>query len=164
MKILRPIVRLTPNYAKFCVFETIAINGVGCSSLIFQEQLKNVCPYPGLYEYWFSPHIMFTNVEYLMCYMIAGWLGVAGILQWAINFDDNVPIRTKRIALYSFAACDLVWIVLMLYYTSYFSIYHIAGSAITIYQRTKFWMPSDMKEDPFLSDVVEVYEFKNEVN
>ena len=156
MKFFRPVVRLTPNYAAFCAFETLAINGIGCTSLVFQDQLKSICPYPGLYEYWFSPHIPITDVEHLMCYMIAGWLGVAGVLQWGINFDDNVPIRTKKIALYSFAACDLIWIALMLYYTSYFSVYHIAGSAITIYQRAQFWIPSSEKQDAFISEFIEV--------
>ena len=159
MKILRPIVRLTPKYAAFCAFETLAINGVGCGTLVFQDQLSSICPYPGLYEYWFSSHIPVTSVEYLMCYMIAGWLGVAGLLQWGINFDENVPIRTKELALYSFAACDLIWIVLMVYYSSYFSIYHIVGSAFTIYQRAKFWVPYKHKETPFVSEIVEVENF-----
>ena len=156
MKLLRPLVRLTPKYSAFCAFETVAINGVGCGTLVFQEKLSSICPYPGLYEYWFSPNIDITSVEHLMCYMIAGWLGVAGLLQWGINFDDNVPIRTKQIALYSFAACDLIWIFLMLNYISYFSIYHIVGSAFTIYQRAKFWVPSKNREKPFISEIVEV--------
>jgi hypothetical protein len=63
MKILRPIVRLTPKYAAFCTFETLAINGVGCGTLVFQDQLSYICPYPGLYEYWFSSHIPDTSVE-----------------------------------------------------------------------------------------------------
>ena len=148
MKVPRPpIVRLTPQYASFCAFETLAINGVGCGTLVFQDQLAASCPYPGLYEYWFAPPLPVTSVEHLMCYMIAGWLAVAGILQFGINFDDAVPERTKRIALYSFALCDILWIWLMIDFTQYFSVYHIVGSVFTIYQRARFWIPG--REAPF---------------
>ncbi len=84
-----------------------------------------------------------------MCYMIAGWLAVAGVLQSVINFDEQVPKRTKLAALYAFAGCDLAWIALMLFYTKYFSVYHLVGSAFTIYRRTRFWIPGG--ETPFTS-------------
>ena len=149
MKVVHPIVRLSPQYASFCAFETLAINGVGCGTLVFQDQLAAACPYPGFYEFWFAPPIPSNEVEHLMCYMIAGWLAVAGILQCGINFDDAVPERTKRIALYSFALCDLLWVWLMLDFSAYLSIYHIVGSAFTIYQRTRFWIPG--RETPFVN-------------
>ena len=142
MKIL-PIVKLQPKYARFCLFETIAINGVGCGTLIFQDQLRNTCPYPGLYEFWFHPPIPTTESEYLMTYMIAAWLATAGVLQAFINFDDEVPKRTKQIALYSFALCDVSWIVLMIKYTFLFSLYHIFGSCYTILQRFYFLCNQD---------------------
>ena len=138
---MRPLVRLTPNYAAFCAFETVAINGVGCGTLVFQDQLREIAPDPRLYEFWFAPPIPATEGEHLMCYMIAAWLAVAGVLQCSINFDDAVPRRTKRVALYSFAACDLAWIWLMAAYAPYFSIYHIVGSVYTIAQRARFWRP-----------------------
>ena len=142
MKIVRPLTHLTPKYSAFCAFESLAINGIGCGSLVFQDQLSAACPYPGLYEFWFSQHIPATSTEHLMCYMIASWLFVAGVLQGAINFDVHVPYRTKLIALYSFALCDMAWIFLMIYYTPLFSLYHIVGSAFTIRQRAKFWIPN----------------------
>ena len=43
-----PITRLTPKYNAFCMFETFAINGVGCGTLVFQDQLSETCTYPGL--------------------------------------------------------------------------------------------------------------------
>ena len=135
---IRPIVRLRPGYARFCAFETCAINGVGCTSLVFQTQLRDVCPYPGLYEYWFSPPIPATDTEFLMTFMIAGWLAVAGVLQAAINFDECVPVRTKWTAVVCFAACDVAWIALMIKYTALFSAYHIVGSVYTIGQRAYF--------------------------
>ena len=141
MRPLRPMVRLTPQYAAFCAFETLAINGVGCGSLVFQDELSAMCPYPGLYEFWFAPPIPASDIEHLMCYMIAAWLAVAGVLQGSVNFDPSVPRRTKLCALYCFALCDAVWVVLMVMYTSYFSVYHIVGSAFTIYQRARFWLP-----------------------
>ena len=125
----------------FCAFETIGINGIGCGTLVFQDQLSAACPYPGLYEFWFAPPVPASSVEHLMCYMIAAWLAVAGVLQASINFDPRVPRRTKLCALYSFAMCDIAWVALMLLYTSNFSIYHIAGSALTIFQRARFWLP-----------------------
>jgi hypothetical protein len=134
--------RLTPKYGTFCAFETVAINGVGCGTLVFQDQLAERCSFAAFYEYWFVPPIPLSETEHLMCYMIAAWLAVAGILQMSINFDPNVPKRTKLAALYTFAACDLAWIVLMVLYTSLFSPYHIIGSALTIYQRGQFWMPN----------------------
>ena len=147
-KMLPPTsVRLTPRYSTFCAFETIAINGIGCSTLVFQEQLRASCPIPQLYEFWFSPPIPSGEVEHLMTLMIASWLAVAGILQAAINFDDEVPARTKFAALYSFAACDMAWILLMVYFAHYFSIYHIVGSIFTIYQRAQFRIPG--REAPF---------------
>lgn len=147
MKVLPSISRLTPQYRAFCVFETFAINGVGCSTLVLHDQLAAVCPYPGLYEFWFAPPVPVNDVEHLMSYMIASWLAVAGVLQFSINFDTTVPLRTKQITLYSFAACDLAWIVLMIAYTKLFSVYHIIGCAFTIYQRARFWIPG--REDPF---------------
>lgn len=141
--------RLSPRYHAFCAFETLAINGVGCGTLVFQDPLKASCPFPGLYEYWFAPPLPSNDVEHLMCYMIASWLAVAGMLQFGINFDPDVPIRTKRLALYTFAACDVAWIVLMVWFTPYFSAYHIVGSAFTIYQRAQFWLPGGDK--PFLT-------------
>ena len=147
MKTPLPTVRLTRQYAAFCAFETLAINGVGCGTLVFQDQLSAACPYPGLYEFWFAPPIPTNNVEHLMCYMIASWLAVAGILQGSINFDDTVPKRTKRTALYSFALCDIVWIWLVIHYLQCFSVYHIVGSAFTIHQRARFWIPG--REEPF---------------
>ena len=137
---MRPSIHLSPKYRAFCAFETLAINGVGCSTLVLQDQLASVCPYPGLYEFWFAPPVPTTSVEHLMCYMVAGWLAVAGLLQASINFDVGVPKRTKLTALYAFAFCDVLWIGLMLYYTSYFSMYHIIGSAFTIYQRAQYWI------------------------
>ena len=141
-------VRLTPSYSAFCTFETVAINGVGCGSLVLQDQLAASCPYPGLYEFWFAPPIPISELDHLMCFMIAGWLFVAGVLQGVINFDEKVPIRTKLTALYAFAGCDVAWIVLMVVYTKYFSIYHIVGSVFTIYQRTRFWIPG--RVSPFV--------------
>lgn len=142
------MVRLTPRYNAFCAFETAAINGVGCSTLIFQDQLRASCPIPQLYEFWFTPPIPYGEVEHLMSFMIAAWLAV---LQAGINFDQQVPLRTKLVALYSFAACDLVWIILMIYYTPYFSAYHIVGSIFTIYQRAQFWLPGG--EEAFMKAV-----------
>lgn len=139
--------RLTPQYSRFCAFETVAINGVGCGTLVFQDHLSASCPYPGLYEFWFAPPIPLSSTEHLMCFMIASWLAVAGVLQAAINFDPAVPLRTKKLALYSFAACDVAWVALMICYTPCFSIYHIVGSAFTIYQRARFWVPGG--EDAF---------------
>lgn len=141
MKLVRPLTRLTPGYGAFCAFETVAINGVGCATLLFQDQLEAACPFPALYEFWFAPPVPVTAPEHLMCYMIAAWLAVAGTLQCSINFDDAVPRRTKLVALYSFAACDAAWIALMLLFTPLFSPYHIAGSAFTIWQRARFWVP-----------------------
>ncbi len=150
MKLLASGTRLTPRYNAFCAFETLAINGVGCGTLVFQDQLSASCPYPGLYEFWFAPPIPTSDVEHLMCYMIAAWLAVAGALQFGINFDTGVPLRTKMLALYSFALCDLAWIVLMVCYTPYFSVYHIVGSIFTIYQRARFWLPGG--DRPFALD------------
>lgn len=145
---MRPsLTRLTPRYGAFCAFETVAINGVGCTTLVFQEQLSAACPYPGLYEYWFAPPLPTTSAEHLMCYMIAAWLAVAGALQCGINFDPAVPRRTKRLALYAFALCDAAWLVLMVGYASSFSAYHLVGSAFTIYQRAQFWLPGG--QEPF---------------
>ena len=150
MKVLPTLTptKLTPQYKGFCVFETVAINGVGCGTLVFQESLSEICPYPGLYEFWFSPPIPTSDVEHLMCYMIAAWLFVAGVLQCGINFDVAVPRRTKQLALYSFALCDAAWLVLMVHYTMYFSAYHLVGSAVTIWQRARFWIPG--REKAFL--------------
>ena len=131
-------VLLNPQYKKFCMFESIAINGVGCTSLVFQDTLRENTNYPGLYEYWFTPPIPQTESEYLMAFMIAAWLTTAGLLQAFINFDPLVPKRTKLAALYSFFLCDWLWIILMIKYTELFSIYHIVGSMYTIAIRTKF--------------------------
>ena len=147
MKPLLSMTRLTPQYRTFCAFETFAINGVGCGSLVFHDQLASACSHPGWYEFWFAPPIPMNDTEQLMCYMIASWLALAGVLQCCINFDTSVPLRTKQIALYSFAACDLVWVVLMIAYTQLFSVYHIVGSAFTIFQRARFWIPG--REEPF---------------
>ena len=144
---MRSLVRLAPSYKSFCVFETVAINGVGCGTLVWQDQLASACPYPGLYEFWFAPPIPLSSTEHLMCYMIAGWLG---ILQAVVNFDDAVPRRTKLTALYAFACCDLLWIGLMVHYFAIFSIYHIVGSVFTIYRRAKYWIPNG--EAPFLEE------------
>lgn len=133
MKIL-----LTPKYKNFCVFESIAINGVGCTSLVFQDTLRDKIPYPGLYEYWFHTPIPHTDTEFLMSFMIAAWLATAGSLQAFINFDPLVPSKTKYAALYTFFLCDLIWIYLMIEYTNLFSLYHIIGSAYTICARSQF--------------------------
>lgn len=143
MKVI-PIVRLHPRYARFCVFETAAINGVGCTTLVFQDQLRESCPYPGLYDYWFSGAVPATETEHLMSFMIAAWLATAGLLQAVINFDERVPLRTKMVALFGFALCDAWWIVLMTRYTALFSAYHIVGSIYTILQRFTFVLrPND---------------------
>ena len=129
---------LAPKYRNFCIFESVAINGVGCTSLTLQDTLREHLPHPGFYEYWFSNQISQTEPEHLMIFMIAGWLFTAGSLQAFINFDLKVPRRTKLGALYTFFVCDLIWIVLMIEYTKFFSMYHIVGSMYTITQRTQF--------------------------
>ena len=138
---MKPLVRLSPQYRTFCAFETLAINGVGCGTLVFQDQLATACPHAGLYEFWFAPPIPVSDAEHLMCYMIAAWLAVAGTLQCSINFDDTVPKHTKLVALYAFVLCDAAWVALMVSFASYFSMYHIIGSAFTICQRARFWRP-----------------------
>jgi len=129
---------LSRPYFQFCVFETTAINSVGLSTLVFQDNLQEICPYPGLYEFWFNPPIPSTDIEYLMTYMIAGWIFVAAMLQASINFDDKVPHRTKLVSLYSFGICDWVWVGLMVKYHSLLSIYHIFGSTVVILRRFYF--------------------------
>ena len=147
---MRPLMKLSPQYQyrAFCAFETVAINGVGCGTLVFHDQLHSVSPHPALYDYWFSAGIPQTGSEHLMCYMIAAWLAVAGVLQCSINFDAHVPVRTKKVALYTFALCDLAWIFLMVNFSVYFSPYHLVGSAFTILQRTRFWLPG-IGDSPF---------------
>ena len=134
---------LSPKYKNFCLFESVAINGVGCTSLIFQDFLRDNIAYPGLYEFWFNPPIPQTETEYLMTFMIASWLATAGSLQAFINFDNLVPKKTKLASLYTFFICDLIWIYLMLEYTKYFSIYHIIGSIYTIFTRGQFVINPD---------------------
>lgn len=129
---------LSNPYRNFCIFETFAINGVGCTTLVLQDTLRENNIHPGLSEYWFSRPIPYTESEHLMTFMIAGWLGTAGILQAFINFDDSVPKRTRLAALYSFAMCDIVWIILMIQYIQLFSPYHVVGSIYTISQRLKY--------------------------
>ena len=148
-----PPVRLTPAYRNFCAFETVAINGIGCGTLVFQDQLSATCPYPGLYEFWLAPPAPATETEQLLCLMMAAWIGVAGTVQCAVNFDPRVPRFTKLVALYTFALCDIAWVVLMVQHLACFSPYHVVGSAITIVQRARFWRPNG--ERLFLDDVNE---------
>lgn len=129
---------ISKPYRNFCIFETVAINGVGCTTLVLQDTLRESNIHPGLCEYWFVPPVPYTETEHLMTFMIAGWLGTAGILQAFINLDDLVPKRTRLAALYSFAACDIIWIILMVQYIHLFSPYHIVGSAYTIAQRFQY--------------------------
>lgn len=131
---------LARPYFNFCVFETTAINSVGLGTLVFQDDLKEICPYPGLYEFWFNPPIPANDIEHLMTYMIAGWIFVAATLQAAINFDDKVPKRTKLVSLYSFGICDWIWVVLMIKYFHFFSLYHIFGSVAIILKRFEFML------------------------
>ena len=80
---------LSKPYKNFCIFETMAINGVGCTTLVLQDTLRENNIHPGLCEYWFVPPIPSTETEHLMTFMIAGWLGTAGILQEPTNRHDR---------------------------------------------------------------------------
>ena len=142
-----PRTHLTPPYRAFCAFETVAINAVGCGTLTFQDQLSAACPYPGLYQFWLVPSATPTEAETLFALMLAAWLAVAGTLQCGINFDPRVPLRTKLLALYTFALCDVAWLVLMAQHAQCFTLYHITGSLFTIWQRARFWMPG--REEAF---------------
>ena len=129
---------LSKPYLQFCTFETIGINSVGLGTLVFQDQLRESCPYPGLYQFWFTPPIPASETEHLMCSMIAGWLMVAAVLQAFINFDDKVPVRTKFAALYTFGLCDWIWMILIVQHFSLISIYHVIGSVFIVYQRLQY--------------------------
>lgn len=138
---LTHLTHLTPPYRAFCAFETVAINGVGCATLTFQDALSAACPYPGLYQFWLVPTAAPSEAETLLGLMLAGWLAVAGTLQCGINFDPRVPLRTKLVALYAFALCDVFWLALMAQHAHCFTVYHIVGSLFTISQRARFWLP-----------------------
>ena len=146
MKIIVP--GLSKKYAAFCTFETFGINGVGLGTLVFQNQLKETCPYPGLYEYWFTPPIPQNETEILMSQMIAGWLAVAFLLQASINFDKDVPKRTKLSCVYTFGACDWLWVYIITQHMSLISLYHILGTIAVVYIRFFFMInPSIMFSD-----------------
>ena len=135
-----PIVSTTISrpYFNFCVIETTAINSVGIGTLVFQDDLREICPIPAFYEFWFNPPIPTNEIEHLMTYMIAGWIFVAATLQASINFDDDVPRKTKLVSLYAFGICDWIWVILMIKYYYLFSLYHMLGSSAIIYRRFGF--------------------------
>ena len=130
--------KLSPTYRSFCLFETVAINSIGCGSLAFQNQLRDALDYPGLYQYWFVAPIPSTEAELLLSYMLAGWLAVAGILQGAINLNDHSSKNLKYIALYTFGACDWLWIILIMQHMKLLSLYHIIGTIITVSIRQQY--------------------------
>lgn len=131
---------LSKPYLNFCRLETSAINAVGFTTLTFQEQLRENCDIPQLYEFWLNKPIPETEGEVVLSFMMAGWIGVAGILQAAINFDNNVPAKTKLISLYTFGLCDWFWVLLIIQHFHVFSFYHVVGSLYIIWRRLEYML------------------------
>lgn len=141
---------LSASYLAFTVFETVMINGVGLVTLLFQSYLqKNAEKYKektGLASwkidalfglYWTTTDTSSDSV-YLLHLIVAGWLGIAGVLQAGINFTPNVPHELRFLCLYTFFACDLFWIYIMVAYSQCFKWTHRWGSAFTIACRLPF--------------------------
>lgn len=139
---------LTRAYFAFAVFETISINIVGFTTLVFQDYLATLI-HPGreptfgeaqTYQYWLvhDPKAFNTEKEYVLALMVAGWIALAGVLQACINFDSRVNMQAKKYTLYAFFFCDWLWVALMVRFRSVIHLNHIVGSAFTIAIRLIF--------------------------
>jgi hypothetical protein len=129
------------------------INFVGFTSLILQPLLQKgarrflqrrgveksaewrVDPLFGLF--WTTADASDPTI-YLFHLIVAGWVGIAGILQALINFSTEISFEMKRACLFTFFVCDLFWIGLMASFRDQFKWTHIWGSAVTIAWRLPF--------------------------
>ena len=141
---------LSTPYLIFTLFETVMINGVGFFSLIFQPYLQKTAKkyqektgleswkIDALFGLFWTTTDATSDSIYLLHLIVAGWLGIAGILQAGINFFTNVSFELRLLCLYTFFLCDMFWIAIMIVYSKQFKWTHKWGSVFTILCRLPF--------------------------
>tara|TARA_B100000683_G_scaffold107500_3_gene105875 strand:+ start:3643 stop:4113 length:471 start_codon:yes stop_codon:yes gene_type:complete len=146
-----PARELSAAYRAFVLFEVFAINIVGFLGLVFQKQLQQGArayaarhPSRRAWEvdalrglYWLELDAT-TRSGQLAHLVVAGWLGIAGLLQALIHFYPHTADEVKVVCMLTFATCDVYWLFLMYHFRGGFKWTHVAGSLATIALRAPF--------------------------